>query len=229
MLTFDPEVHTPEALGSEIGRIHSDYDSARLGGSLGRAIIYGLVLGNPDYEYQQRNQNPLHTGPNARDIDLIGAEPVDPVGYGPFQVDTTGFVCRFLSLEEQAGDWYLTAAHHGFAEPLHEDVVRPIQGETTLGITATTLPAQTLLALYGNKGQMRAKDNYTKNLLQEVCDKLPPEEQLKNELFKPFQTLTLLNQASLYIRAQDLYRQRVPISLRTKLIPLLHRAKKHIH
>lgn len=39
MLTFDPEVHTAEALGAEIIRIHSDFESARLGGSLGRAIF----------------------------------------------------------------------------------------------------------------------------------------------------------------------------------------------
>jgi hypothetical protein len=228
-MSFAPSVHTPEALNIEINRIHDDFDSARLCGSLGRAVIYGMLLGNPYHEYQIRGQDPLYLGSTARDIDLIGAGQIDASLYEPFQVDTTGFASPFLDIEKQGADWFLTASHHGFAEPLHDDVMRPIRGETVFGISSISLSPETLLNLYGIKGQPRGKDTRSQRLLHNACDALPPTDHLDDELFTPFIKLKLLNQASWHIRAQDMYRRSVPEPIRTKLIPIIRFAKKYMH
>lgn len=226
MITFSPDVHTPEALSLEIGQIHKDNDLTRLAGSLGRAVIFGRILGDPFHEYGERGQNPLVAESVARDIDLITGAPAAAANYEPFHVDTTGFASPFFSIETQDGEWFLVASYHDFAEPLHEDVVCPVQGETVFGIPSVTVPPQTLLALYGNKGQMRPKDIRSQQLLKRARDKLPSDEHLPDELFKPFEDLTLINQASVYIHAQDAYRRMVPLGIRSKLVPIINYAKR---
>lgn len=228
MTTFAPAVHTPEALATEIGRIHDDSDATRLVGSLGRAVIYGEVLGNPNYEYQQRQQDPLRRDHTARDIDLVSGQALDPGGYEPFPVDASVFASPFMQIEVQDGEWFLTSSLHGFAEPLHEDVVAPVIGETAFGIPAVTLPPHTLLSLYGRKGQLRRKDQVTKDLFQALCEDLPPEASLPPELFEPFDRLTAINRTSWHFKAQNIYRRMVPEQLQIKLVPVTRSAKKLI-
>lgn len=228
MTLYDPEVHTTEALGAEIAALNHDLPAVRLGGSLGRAVLYGSLYGNPMHEYQLRGNTPLVRNGAALDIDLITPDTgvvVEGV-YQPFPVDTLSFMSPLLRFTLSGDRWVVESTHHNFAEVLHESVVEPVEGETAFGIPAVTFPPQTLLALYGHRGKMRDKDELTRGILREACDTLPHAQRIPEKYLQPFQTVAQLNNESRVIKAQDAYRAAVPERVRNSAQPFMGQLKR---
>ena len=226
MYKFSPELHTPQTLAYEITALNEVSDSVRIVGSLGRGVIFERFFGKPTYEYDMRAQHPLHVQGQARDIDTIGLNNAAASQLSPFQVDASGFRNPYIDLVQEDTRWFLLANRYAFAEELEPDIMQVFEGETVYGIPARTLPPQTLIHLYGMKGQLRQKDMRTQAMLRAAIDIQPTHARLTDKVFEPFTALKKINEGNSYIRAQDIYRRHVPNSVRVKVVPLMQRIKK---
>ncbi len=226
MTTFDPTTHTAEALASEASRLYTDYPDTRVVGSLGRSVIFNELLGDPIYEFRSRGQDVLGVAGRARDIDIITSGPSALEDYDPFEVETTGFSNSYIKFLCEGGDWFVVSDHHSFAEPLRPEVMEPVQGKGVLGIEFITLPAQTLLATYGLKGQLRNKDIRTRGMLKQAIVDGDGQSSFPPAFLAPLTELAARNRSSLYVRAQDAYRRHIPDTIRSRAVPFMKIAKK---
>ncbi|HET7827819.1 MAG TPA: hypothetical protein VFK97_03055, partial [Candidatus Saccharimonadales bacterium] len=121
-MKYQAELHTPEALATQIAAIYSRAPDTILLGSLGRAVIFDRLLSNPNAEFEVRGQVPEHKLEDgeviARDIDFIGrnARLLDP--QNPFVVDFA-FDNRQISFRREGEDWFLVSERMEVYEPLH--------------------------------------------------------------------------------------------------------------
>jgi hypothetical protein len=217
MITYSPEIHTPATLEAEMERLHNLYPKALVVGSLGRAAAFKNIGYSPNIEFDERSQNPLSRGAAARDIDLITGQ-TDSVVELPFEVDAEVFDNRYVRIAEQAGDWFLISDRKNFFEPLHPAVMDPVDAETIHGIKCQTVAIKTHLALFGLKGQMGPKTTHSHELTMRAASLR--EEDLENELYKPFKQLRVLNQQGVYPFLQKHYRALLPDNVRHFLGPI---------
>lgn len=216
MITYNPDIHTPEALDAEIGRIYSRTPDALLVGSLGRAAAFGKAGYSPLVEFDYRSQNPLFTGNKPRDIDVVdgvGAKIKD----SPFIVDSTVFNCPRVSLVREGTDWYLHSPAKRFTAPLHPAVMEPIASETVHGIPCVTVPLATHLALLGLKGRMSPKVLQTRELITQLGGS---NERTKSEIYRPFDELRALDTRGIYPLLQRYYHNLLPEHIRYFLLPI---------
>jgi hypothetical protein len=228
MIKFDGAIHTPSALSAEISSLYSHAPDARLVGSLGRSVVYGSLVGNPNHEFDIRGQDPLQAAGVARDIDVLGVGIVPVDSLSPFEVDNTGYSGPFVEVVKDRDDWYLVSQRNGFAEQLHPEVMAPIVGEALFGIRAITFAPQTHLAIYGVNGQMRDKDERTKQELERIISLQDVHTSYPDEFLKPFDELIELNRARLYLKAQKMYRSIMPNFVRVQAVPYLNKFRRII-
>jgi len=225
MIPFNSSEHTLEALAHEVSALQNKLPDARLTGSLGRSVIYSTLLGNPDYEFTTRGQEPLIVAGSARDIDVLGTKPSLVSDFKPFEVDATGYSTSLLEFVRDGEDWFVVGRSHDFAEPVKPEVMEPITGEGTLGIEAVTLPPQTHLALYGLRGQIREKDIKTRDLLHEAVLARGQADLYPDEFLEPLRQIAAINRSNLRVRVQNIYRRTVPNHIRVKAVPFTKLAR----
>ncbi|MDB5175798.1 MAG: hypothetical protein JWM81_656 [Candidatus Saccharibacteria bacterium] len=226
MNTVSQGVFSPAALDHELSQLHTTMPNARLVGSLGRSIIYGRIYGDPEYEFNLRCQDPIGSVATPRDIDVAGIPANTGQAYRPFEIDTTGFAGPFLNIQAEGDTWFLIADRHGFAEELHPAVMEPQSGTAVLGISAVTVPAQTLVELYGLKESLRPKDIATRGMLTAAIADSDRRDDFDEDFLNPFVRLRQLNTTDAYIRAQNIYRKYVPGSVRKHAVPHVQKLKK---
>lgn len=229
-MKFDERLHKPSALSDEVRIIYDTNPDTIILGSLGRAVLFGVLAGNPTAEFEARQELPerkIEYGEElARDIDVVATGTDSTENLGPFEVDREAFVCRQLSLVNQNGDWYLTSPNKGIYEELHPSVMEPVTGESVYGIKSTTVPLQTHQALFGLKGAMRPKDqsnlNFLKSLEELNKHALPPE------LYEPFDRLRVLANSGWLHQTRRAYRTVVPWPVRSRIVPITSRIKERL-
>ncbi|SRR3990167_11204785 len=222
MRQFDASMHTPDALAGEIAELYERSPDTLLVGSLGRAVIYGSLIGNTRYEFDKRSQHPVDAGERSRDIDVIAH--TDFGDLTPFDVDAT-FNGRWATIIQDGEDWYLVSQKQRTADLLHPAVMEPIAGETVFGIPCITVPARTHVELFGLKDAIRPKDLAARQLLAMTMNE---DEQLPDELYSPFKKLQQLNNSGFVHRARQMYRMVMPYVVRRKLLPLTQPIKDRI-
>lgn len=228
MTVFQETVYTPEALDEEIQTLQALAPSTRVVGSLGRSVLFNQFMGDPYYEFNAREQSPLRVGDKPRDIDIVGLPVKANLEAGPYTVDAFCFLNRFVSLVPDGTDWVLVSEKHKFAEIIKPETMEPVSGESVFGIRTSTVPPQTMLALYGVKGALRAKDIKTSEMLSGLISSQPSSRLFPEEFLEPFRVVTAMNLNDFYIKAQDLYRKKVPNSIRVKAVPMMKFAKKYL-
>lgn len=171
-------------LEADLAALHTHNEQFRLAGSLGRSVHFAAAFDDALTEYHLRGEHPLGTKNNLRDIDTIG---VHTVPESPFYIDTLAHTDNDQASIIADGDtWWLVSREKNFAEPLHPDVMQPVHGQTIGGIPATTIPAQTHVALTRSRGFMRKKDRLATKLLEKA---LPHIHVLPHDLYEPFNVL----------------------------------------
>ncbi len=193
MRYYYPEFHTPETLEQQIQQIYKTHPKTYLVGSLGRATVFGNLLGNPFYEFDARGQQPLENGVNARDIDVIGVDPEFAAHTLPFWVDATSYSNSDAKLVQEGHDWFL-ATDSGFYEEVDAAIMEPIFSKTIYDISCITPPAETLLALQKVRGAFRDKDEYVYDLLAGILNHQSHHKKLPSNLFHAFERLHKFNQ-----------------------------------
>lgn len=223
-MKFEEPLHTPSALMEELEAVYSDFPRTLLVGSLGRAVLYGEVLGDAMAEFQVRGETPErkveYDEVVARDIDVVGSGSTHHAHLAPFEVDHHPYNCRQVRLLQDGQDWWLASETKNLHWPLHPAVMEPVEGETVYGVKAATVPHQTHLALFGLRGTMRPKDRANRDQLAALAvstDKLLPPE-----LLEPFDRLRVLANSGVMHHTRRLYRTVLPSSIRHKLAPHVH-------
>jgi hypothetical protein len=229
-MRFDAEIHTPQALTAEIAGIYSRAPDSIFLGSLGRAVIYNRLYANPHAEFEARGQTAERKVENgeelARDIDIIGAEAERVGETAPFQVDFKAFDSRHVSFKRQGEDWFLVSERCGIYEPLHPDVMQPVEGESAYGAPVVTVPIRTHLAAFGLKGDLRPKDKANYRLLEQAASKV--NSTLPDELYEPFEKLRVISTSGWFYHTRRAYRTVVPGRLRKKLAPVTGAVREKI-
>lgn len=217
MTTYSPQVHTAEALNDEIERMYSVHPGVLLVGSLGRAAAFKAMGYSPSIEFEHRGQDPLFDGNGARDIDVIVGQDAS-VEDQPYEIDYQVYSGPRIKLIQEGEDWFLTSPKKNFYELLHPAVMEPVASETVHGISCTTLPVQTHLALFGLKGAMGPKVRQSQELTMRLG--AIEESDLPTELYKPFAELKNLNRQGIYPFLQRQYHALLPEHIRARLDPV---------
>lgn len=221
---YDPRLHTGDSLASQLDLLRLCHPDAIVVGSLGRAAIFREILGDPNYEYTMRSQDPLRKQSMARDIDLTSQESDFPPG--PFPIDTTAFSGNRSKLVQENNIWFLTADRHGFAEELRPDVMELAEKRTVYDAMAQVLPAQTQLEILHLNGYKIPKVQRAFDILSEVLEgsgrpKLPVEH------YGPFRKLSKLNRTPV-VRFRYAYRDHIPLAVRQCLLPVTRVVSRRI-
>lgn len=226
MTAVQVETYTPEALEHQFEVLYQNFDRPIVIGSLGRAVAYNQLLGDPDFEFNARSQTPLVDGNAPRDIDLLSTER-EAAKLGPYLVEPSVFDNPLVSIIREGEDWWCISELAGFAELVHPAVMEPLEGLTVFDIECTSLPPQTQVALFGLKGAMRVQDRMTRDLLGQVVSDCQGDL-LPEEMYETFDVLRTLIANSTYGRVQAAYQRLAPDHLRHKLIPITKRIKYHL-
>ena len=102
--------------------------------------------------------------------------------------------------------------------------MEPVELKGLYGVTIHTVPIQTHKVLWDLNGLKRKKDNENKRLFDEATADLP--QPLPPALLEPFERLGQMGRTARLSRAQALYRQSIPLSVRERLIPLARMVKR---
>jgi hypothetical protein len=212
-MRFDPELHTADRLAEQMAQLDAMHPDMVVAGSLGRSVIYGKV-GTPDFEFQMRQETPVHQHYGARDIDVIGV----PEGAlsTPFKLDTIAFQSDLTRISKQAGQWVLSSVVNEFAEPLNDAIMQPVTGPGVYGVVYKTVHPRTHVALFEAHARPRTKDILTRRLIRGTVDDFP---HLPDSMFEPFTRLRQVKEASRLYKAQEIYR-RIPEAWRYPVHPI---------
>jgi len=227
VVAFDNTLHTPEALSAEIDTLYARAPETLLVGSLGRAILFGLLSGSQTTEFDYRGQTPEGRLGMARDIDAIDAH-VDDSSFVPYPLDNTVFSNDTVELVHEGSQWHLVSRARNFAEPIRGEVMAPVEGKTVFSIPARTVPLSTLVALHGINGIMRDKDQDTLLLMHALVD-LQDSKPLPEAFYEPFERLREMNARAFATKMRRLYRGFVPLPIRTQLLPVTRAIKTVLH
>lgn len=229
-MIYDERLHTPSALAGEIDMIYSRQPNALLVGSLGRAVIFGNLIGNSTAEFEARLENPVMKQEQgdllARDVDVIAPATVETGDLLPFEVDQKAFGSRQVRFVHESGTWYLVSDSKGVYEELHPAVMEPVEGETVFGTRALTVPLQTHQALFGLKGAMRPKDQATRAFIGAYDGK--NKTPLPQELYEPFDKLRKSANSGWFYHTRNLYRSVIPEPVRRAVVPVTDPVKQRL-
>ena len=189
-VNFESEIHTAEALSTQLTELLASEPDVFIVGSLARAVYHDLSGYDASSEYSLRGEHPLQAYGHARDIDVL-TNHQPQAGANPFPVDTEAFSYGHANLVRTNGDWWLSAEAHNFAEPVDIAVMEPHHGKTIYDIPVRTVPLQTLQALHKIRGIPRRKETLSAQLLAEHTADLP--RPLPAELYAPFEKLHTMN------------------------------------
>lgn len=216
MDTYDPKLHTPSQLNLELASLYDTVPDARIVGSLGRAVHHNLAYGDAYREFSARKESPYHVRTLARDIDIIAPDiDITPV---IFPIDSDAFRNSEVNLERDGNTWWLTSSERNFAEPLHQDIMQPISGQTINDMPIVTVPWETHLALTSARGPMRQKDKLSADLLYKAGQRIGPT--VSSNHLKPFEQLSNIHTSARLRFVRSAYRH-LPESIKHSSAPLL--------
>ena len=229
-MKFNASVHTPDALASQLEDIYRRRPDTLLLGSLGRAVIFGEISGNPVAEFEARQESPVWRVEDSealsRDIDVIGIEGEGVLAPQLFEVDSHAFGSPRVRFVREGDDWFLVSENKGIYEPLHPASMELVEGETVYGVQVKTVPFQTHQALFGLKGSMRPKDQINLSFLS-LHEGLGPTV-LPPEVLEPFEKLRRVANSGIIHHGRRVYRTVVPITIRKKVYPLTGAIKERL-
>lgn len=223
MRRYNPDIHTAANMIRQTQAIYEAQPDALLVGSLGRAILYRQIYGDPEYELKARGETPLHNGIKARDIDVIAGDMVGERAREPFYTDTCAFNNASVAIVRDGSEWVLTSQSRGFAEALHPATLEPVAGESFYDIPAQTLPLQTHLALYYTRGgPLRRKDDIPVALLRHASAAALTTI-LPAKFYKPYYRLASVKMRWTEALVRQVYQRLLPKAVEARIDQLLTR------
>lgn len=217
---YDPAIHRRDNLLRQIESQLRHPESPLLIGSLGRTAVMGT-----EEELRARGEQLERDYRGfARDIDLFipSGRPVS-FSSDPFPVDTTALTTHDERLVIDNGSYWLVDDLVGCSVEVDPDVFQPQRARLAGELDVVTFSARTHLALLYVVFDNQWKYATARRVIQHYL--LNSVDGSDAELYRPFAEFHRMRRKSLKNHARRLYRRALPIQLRSRLHPIVDKAK----